>query len=82
MLLLMVQLDSVAVEPLLMYRPPPILAELPLIVQLVEFRGAENEHAAAVLGGVAADRAVGQRDLAAIAVQSAAIAGGRAPGRS
>ena len=65
--------------PLALYKPPPSpSAELPLTVQLVSVVAPPDVvQAAAVLGGgVAADRAVGQRGRAAGAGVHAAAAGG------
>ena len=67
--------DSVVV-PLMLYRPPPCPAELPLTVQSVERGRAARvgQAAAAQRGRVSAEGAVGQRGRAVVVVvQAAAI---------
>ena len=62
---LIVQLLRVAV-PAVQVPPPSTAALLPLIVQLVEHDRAFTEQAAAVMGGIAADRAFGEGGRAAV----------------
>ena len=71
----MVQLVSVVVPERLFTPPPaPGVAELPLTVQLVSVSMPLVVHAAADTGGVAAEGAVVQREIAAVVVQAAAVA--------
>ena len=63
-LLLMAELVIVAMPPVVLMPPPAAVAWLFVIVQEATFSVALVENAAAVDGGVAADRAVGQRGRA------------------